>query len=320
MAKLGIDFAKVEASTGQRPALPSGWQRGIIEESELKPTSNHAQTGNELINIKIKVIDGPYANNVLYKNFNYKNQNSQAQDIGWGEMKALNDALGIAQPDDTAEWHNKPFLFYVKYKPARIQPGVNGGPDKEFDEGNDINGFKNINDTTVSVNHNVMAKSGGVPVLTSGISGGSPVPAVGQQSGLAAVMAQAQPAAVPNVASAPIVAISTPAPVAPTPVQTPPSAPVAPPPAPVAPKVFELRMTAKANGSTAEAFRLSDPNWTDELLISQGYAEMVEVAPKLPAVPTAPAAPQIPPSPASTVSAPAVATGAAVPPWLAGKA
>lgn len=41
--------------------------------------------------------------------------------------------------------------------------------------------------------------------------------------------------------------------------------------APVSPTPPVRTMTAKANGMTAEQFRLSDPAWTDELLIKHGY-------------------------------------------------
>ena len=62
--------------------------------------------------------------------------------------------------------------------------------------------------------------------------------------------------------SAPQPGMSAPAPVP----------PVAPPPAPAAPSAPVLLMTAKANGLTADDFRRSNPAWTDELLIQEGYA------------------------------------------------
>lgn len=319
MAALNIDFSKVEASTGVQPALPTGWQNCVVEESEHKPTSNNATTGNELIAIKVKVLDGPYAGRVAFKTFNYKNQNAQAQDIGWGEMKALNDALGIVQPLDTVEWHMKPIKVHFKYKPARTLPDntTTGEPGKSYDEGNDINGFKNINDHSVEVNHNVQTRSGGssVTVAPSFAQGGSPVPQVGAQasSSLAAVMAAAQ---------TPVVAAATPTPTPePTPVPTPiPVAAVIPVAAPV-PVVKQYRMTGKLPGVTAEQFRATDPAWTDEKLIQEGYMEEVPNVPATPAIPTAAAIPTA--QPAATAAAPAASTaasgGAEVPPWLAGK-
>lgn len=318
MAVLNIDFSRVEASTGVQPALPTGWQNCIVEESEHKPTANNATTGNELISIKVKVLDGPYANRVAFKTFNYKNSNQQAQDIGWGEMKALNDALGIEQPLDTTEWHNRPVKIHFKYKPARQLPDDpnTGAPGKAYDEGNDINGFKSINDTSVEVNHNVSVRSGGssVTVAPSFAQGGSPVPQVGAQasSSLAAVMAAAQ---------TPVVAAAAPTPTPePTPTPTPiPAAAVIPVAAPV-PVVKQYRMTGKLPGVTAEQFRATDPAWTDEKLIQEGYMEEVPNVPATPAIPTAAAIPTA--QSAATAVAPAASTataGADVPPWLAGK-
>ena len=314
MAVLNIDFSRVEASTGVQPALPTGWQNCVVEESEHKPTANNATTGNELISIKVKVLDGPYANRVAFKTFNFKNSNQQAQDIGWGEMKALNDALGIAQPLDTVEWHMKPVKIHFKYKPARTLPDDpnTGAPGKTYDEGNDINGFKNINDTSVEVNHNVSVRSGGssVTVAPSFAQGGSPVPQVGAQasSSLAAVMAAAQ---APVVAAAEPVIAAQPAPAA---AVIPQAAAVIH--AAVVPVVKQYRMTGKLPNVTAEQFRATDPAWTDEKLIQEGYMEEV---PNVPAIPTTPAVPSVAvPTAAATTPANSTA-GADVPPWLAGK-
>ena len=51
---------------------------------------------------------------------------------------------------------------------------------------------------------------------------------------------------------------------------TAPIAPPAAPVAPVAPRVPVKTMTAKAGGATYEQFK-TDPQWTDELMVAQGY-------------------------------------------------
>lgn len=305
MAKLNINWNNVEAATGVRPIIPTGWQRMLVLESEEKPTANHADTGNLLIGIKVQIIDGPYANQVVYKNFNLKNDNQQAQDIGWGEMKALNDALGLVEVEDTNMWHNKPFLGHIKLVPARKDPktGV------EYDAKNEINGFKDINDDTVEVNHNIVRQSGGQNVVMDpGVAkGGSPVPKVGAQAPSAmpaSVAAAAKPAAAPAAAAPAKPA----APTKPTAPATP-AKPAAPAPRP---KIKQLQMTEKAQGMSKEDFVAADPAWTDELLKSEGYMIEIEVdapEPEASAAPSAPAAP----------AAAAPAAGGAVPPWLQGK-
>lgn len=273
MAKLNIDFEKVEASTGKQPALPTGWQVLRVIEEEIKPTRDGATTGNELVGVVYEVVDGPYAGRKIFGNFNYKNTNQQAQDIGWGEMKALNEATG-AIGDDTAEWVNVPFKGYVKYIPKRT---VYSDPEKtiverEYEEKNEVGGYKHITDETVELNHAAPMRSGGQQVnVAQGYNkgAGSPVPTVGKTAP-AAAPAKPAPAAAPKPAPKP-----------------------APAPAPKKEPVFELRMTEKAAGATKEQFLEKDAAWTDELLISEGYAEMVEVEPAAaPAAPAkAPAAP-----------------------------
>lgn len=300
MAKLNINWNNVEAATGVRPIIPTGWQRMLVTESEEKPTANHAETGNTMIGIKVKIIDGPYANQVIFKNFNLKNNNQQAQDIGWGEMKALNDALGLVAVEETNEWHNKPFLGHIKLVPARrVENPPGSGNFVEYDAKNEINGFKNINDDTVEVNHNVLTKSGGQTVLTDpgAANGGSPVPKVGAQAPSAmpaSVAAAAKPTA--PAAAAPAAPAKPAAPAAP-------AKPAAPAPRP---KIKQMQMTEKAQGMTKEDFVKADAAWTDELLMKEGYMIEVEVDAPEPAAPAAPAA-----------AAPAA--GGAVPPWLQGK-
>jgi len=281
MAKLGIDFSTVTASAGRMPAIPTGWQNVQIIETEHKPSSNHASTGNELIAIKVEVIDGPHAGRVLYKTFNYKNTNQQAQDIGWGEMKAVNEATGT-DGEDTDDWINKPLKMYIKFKPAKKMPDAEDGtPGKEYAEGNDIDGFKSIDDTSVEVNHAVPGVSGGqtVSVAPSFNKGaGSPVPTVGK---LAPGAAKPAPAAA--------VAKAAPKPAVP--------AKPAPKPVPAKPKTEKVfQMTEKAQGATEEAFQADDPDWTRELLVQEGYAEWVEVAVEVAAeeTPTAAETPAVP--------------------------
>ncbi len=296
MAALNIDFTKVEATSSPEP-LATGWYRALMCESEIKPTAQHANTGNTTIATKFTLLDPAFNSRPVFKNFNYANQNQTAQDIGWGEMKALNEAIGIAQPMDTQEWHNKPVLIHIKLKPARTVPVDVNDPSKgtkDYDANNDVNGFKNINDTSVTVISTQSNAQAAYQAPAGFINGQSPVANVGTSWNQAST--QAAPIQ-PTMPTNPVVV---------TPAFVPPvAAPVIVPviaPAPV------YEMTAKAGGATREAFEGN--GWTVELMLKEGYiTEVVQQAPVVMAPPAAPSAPASPKLPAAGV----------VPPWLQNK-
>ncbi len=309
MAKLNIDFTKVEATSSPEP-LATGWYRAIVVETEEKPTSNNANTGNTMIGAKFVLSDPAFKQRPLFKNFNLANQNQTAQDIGWGEMKALSEATGFPNGvDDTNQWHGRPVLIHVKLKPARSVPNdpmdVSKGM-KEYDAQNDINGFKNIGDVSVDV-----------------IS----APAVRTASGVAAVgeawnpaFSQATAAFTPATISQPVQQQAMPAFMAPAeqaPVQQ--ATPVMPTSTPaVAPAKPTYALTDKAQqaaaGLTMEQWLAAD-GWNLELMIREGYA--VEVKPN--PLPSAPAATGVPASPATIPTAAAATGSAAGLPWMQGK-
>ena len=320
MAQLGIDFSKVEATSSPEP-LATGWYRAMMTESEMKPTSNNATTGNTMIAVKFTLLDPAFKQRPLFKNFNFQNQNQTAQDIGWGEMKALSDALNIPQPQDTVEWHNKPVLIHVKLKPARTVTDPNTNAVKEYDAQNDINGFKDINDVSVAPISEPGKTNQATQYIapTSFINGQSPVTAVGEpwnpnanQSN--ATVVSATPV-VANPAPAAMPAFAAPAPV------------VAPVPQPVVAAAPRYELTGKAAtdapGTTIEQWNAQ--GWTVELMLQHGYLVEVKPVPAQPAAPVMPAAPAMPAAPVAQgggqgVQAPAGGgQGAAVPPWLAGK-
>lgn len=315
MARLDIDFTTVEATSSPEP-LATGWYRAVVSESEEKPTSNNATTGNSLIAVKFTLIDPAFKQRPVFKNFNFKNTNQQAQDIGWGEMKALSEALGFANGvQDTIEWHNKPVLIHVKLKAARqvpVDPMDASKGFKEYDASNDINGFKPISDTSVQIISAPAAAQSTYTPPTSFVNGMSPVASVGTAWNPASTQAAPiQPALPAN----PVVVQQSapPAFAAPAP---------APTPAPVVAAAPTYEMTAKAGGATREQFEAN--GWTVELMIKEGY--MVEVKPVAAPLPVTPAQPAAIPTaslPSSTnapsPAQPAQSSGGAVPPWLAGQ-
>lgn len=292
MAKLNIDFSQVEAAVAL-DALATGWYRAMVTESEEKPTSNNATTGNTMIGVKFTLLDVAFKQRPVFKNFNLKNNNQVAQDIGWGEMKALSEAVGFPNGvDDTNHWHNKPVLIHIKLKPARsvpIDPMDASKGNKEYDAQNDINGFKNINDNTVDIISAPMAKAGN----TGGVAqvGEAWNPSFTQATASQVPATIAQPIQQPAIQQP----TQMPAFMAPA-AQAPAPTPTAPAPTPAKP-TYEL--TTKANtdapGLTMEQWLAAD-GWNIDLMVQQGYAQEVKVAASLPAAPamTAPASPAAP--------------------------
>ena len=110
----GIDFnaKNVDPSTEFKP-LPAGDYQVIVTTSKIGPTK--AGTGT-IITFKLKVMDGPEIDKVLFDRINYKNANPQAQEIGQQNLSALCHAVGVLEPEDTEQLHNIPFMVAVAVK------------------------------------------------------------------------------------------------------------------------------------------------------------------------------------------------------------
>jgi hypothetical protein len=93
-----FDPAQVEDVTFE--ALPNGWYRIMLDTAEGKAT----KAGNgRYINCKFHVVEGPFADRILFHLFNVINPNEMAQKIGHQELKKLLVAIGRSQPAATEE-------------------------------------------------------------------------------------------------------------------------------------------------------------------------------------------------------------------------
>lgn len=88
---LDLDLSNVKDSGSFQP-LPAGEYNLIVDEAEVKQTK--AGTG-EYINLKLKVLNGQYAERFIFTTFNFKNANKQAQDIGMSQLKGFLGAAGM---------------------------------------------------------------------------------------------------------------------------------------------------------------------------------------------------------------------------------
>lgn len=106
----GFDAHAVEPASDFEP-IPAGKYQAVITDSEMKPT--RAGTGSYL-QLTFQVIDGPYANRLLWARLNLDNPNETARKIAQGELSAICRAVGVMAPKDSAELHNLPLVINVR--------------------------------------------------------------------------------------------------------------------------------------------------------------------------------------------------------------
>ena len=93
----------VEAET-PRGALPAGEYQAIITDSELKPTKSGSGQFLELV---LQVQDGPYKGRKIWDRLNLFNNNAQAVLIAKQRLKAIEDSVGVPNPADSVQLHNR---------------------------------------------------------------------------------------------------------------------------------------------------------------------------------------------------------------------
>lgn len=127
----GFDANTVDPSVGFEP-IPAGKYTAVITESEMKPTKSN--TG-EYLELKFQIIEGEFANRLLFARLNMRNANEMAVKIALAELSAICHAVGVMKPKDSLELHNLPLTIKVVRK-------------KRQDNGeyaNEINGYEGKN-------------------------------------------------------------------------------------------------------------------------------------------------------------------------------
>ena len=125
MVALTFATSTVEQPRSFEPLKP-GTYTATVSDIELKTTN--AGTGSYL-NLKIEILEGEYANRIVFEKCNIVNPSQVAQEIGQGKIGSLAAAIGMGGVDvpDTDVFLNKPIKVELK-----IQPGSNGyGPSNE---------------------------------------------------------------------------------------------------------------------------------------------------------------------------------------------
>jgi hypothetical protein len=113
MANLqGFDANTVEPSNDMEP-IPDGKYVAVITDSEMKPTKSGA--GNYL-QLVFQIVEGEYANRLLWVRLNLDNPNATAVDIARRELSAICRSVGVLVPSDSGDLHNLPCKITVKLK------------------------------------------------------------------------------------------------------------------------------------------------------------------------------------------------------------
>ena len=112
--------------------IPRGEYIAQIEKWELKDNKN----GGNRISCQVRILDGDFANKVLFTDITMENTNQQAAEIGKKHRAQIANAIGNMQPRSPDDWLNIPLVISVT-----IQKSKN--PDYPDDK-NAIQGYKPI--------------------------------------------------------------------------------------------------------------------------------------------------------------------------------
>lgn len=136
MALLNIQFDQNEIAQAQKGGdfapIPAGTYIAQINRSEIKQTK--AGTGSYL-SLGFQIIDGEYANRVIFQNITLANHNQVAAQIGREQLAQLAGACGIYQLGDSQELHGIPM---------QIRVGIEVDKTGQYEPSNNIKKFMSL--------------------------------------------------------------------------------------------------------------------------------------------------------------------------------
>jgi len=110
MAKVHFDISTYEAPKSDYDPLPKGEYMAMVTESQMKVTK--AGTG-EYLALTMQIIEGKYADRKIWENLNLHNPNEVAEKIARANLKAIAEACGFAELDDTDQLNDIPFILVL---------------------------------------------------------------------------------------------------------------------------------------------------------------------------------------------------------------
>jgi len=106
------DLSTYENQMAEFGLLPTGEYKVLVDSLEQRPTKRDAhlvESGAKkitevswMVSVKLIVIEGEHKNRLIFENFNMKNDNPQAEQIGRGQFAGFVKACGL-NPDTANE-------------------------------------------------------------------------------------------------------------------------------------------------------------------------------------------------------------------------
>ena len=134
MASLNFNASTVPPETPME-AIPAGWYKVVMMESEIKPTSS----GNgSYLQVGLRILEGPFVGKKLIDRMNLNNPNPVAVSIAQGRLSAYCHATGVIQCADSMQLHNIPI---------QVKVSVKTDPTGQYSPSNEIKAVKHINES-----------------------------------------------------------------------------------------------------------------------------------------------------------------------------
>ena len=116
---LGNFDANNEDPIGSFETIPAGWYRGVIVQSEMRPT----RTGGEYLQLVHEIMEGEHKGRRVWARLNLNNANPKTVEIARRELATVCRATGVMTPRDSSEFHDIPMFFRVRVQKRNDAPG-----------------------------------------------------------------------------------------------------------------------------------------------------------------------------------------------------
>lgn len=110
MAQIDFNVSEVTPTQEYSP-LPEGRYEAVVTDSSLRENRNGS--GNYIL-LEFEVVSGEYRGRKLWSRYNVRHTNPAAVEIGRSQFAAVCRAVGLVNPRDTAELHNRTLVLMVK--------------------------------------------------------------------------------------------------------------------------------------------------------------------------------------------------------------
>lgn len=130
MALINFNAAEVAPAVAADP-LPAGDYVAMIVDSDMKMTK---KGDGQYLDLAFQICDGPFNGRYVWAKLNVENQSEIAQRIGQAELSAICHAVGVMQPRNSEDLHNRPLVIRVKYVPEK----------GNYSAKNEIKGYKRL--------------------------------------------------------------------------------------------------------------------------------------------------------------------------------